>query len=98
VRIETRYPVIVDGNTCFEIAVADNGPGIDADLLPKLFTPVATTKGADHAGLGLSIVHRLVQELGGSIRYGQSPLGGAEFTLLLPLQAAHKPSPASGTL
>jgi len=54
VRIETRYPVIVDGNTCFEIAVADNGPGIDADLLPKLFTPVATTKGADHAGLGLS--------------------------------------------
>ena len=98
VRIETRYPVIVDGNTFFEIAVADNGPGIDAELLPKLFTPVATTKGADHAGLGLSIVHRLVQELGGSIRYGQSPLGGAEFTLLLPLQAAHNSSPASGTL
>ncbi len=86
VRIRTRSPVIVDGQNRFEITVADSGPGVDPTLLPRLFSPVPTTKGADHAGLGLSIVHRLVQEMGGSIGYGRSAdLGGAEFTLLLPL-------------
>ena len=88
VRIQTRAPVIVDGRNCFEISVADDGPGVDPALLPRLFTPVATAKGPEHAGLGLSIVHRLVQEMDGSIRYGRSDLGGAEFTLLLPMTVA----------
>jgi signal transduction histidine kinase len=69
--------------------VADDGPGVEDAVLPRLFSPVNSTKGSDHSGLGLSIVHRLVQEMGGSIRYGRSArLGGAEFTLLLPMRPA----------
>jgi len=89
VLIQTRAPVIADGQTCFEISVADDGPGVGDAVLPRLFSPLTSTKGGDHSGLGLSIVHRLVQEMGGSIRYGRSArLGGAEFTLLLPMTAS----------
>jgi signal transduction histidine kinase/HD-like signal output (HDOD) protein len=49
------------------IAVADTGPGIDNQVADMLFSPGVTTKGDGHAGLGLSITQKLVQELGGTI-------------------------------
>ena len=74
------------------IAIADQGPGIDAEALPRLFTPFARQKRhEDNAiagiGLGLAYVHTVVQQHGGSIVAGNRPEGGAVFTLTLPAQA-----------
>ncbi len=81
--VYTQDHVNVDGKEHIEISVADNGPGITKAILPKLFSPIETTKGGDHAGLGLTIVKNLVSELHGSIRC-RSNEKGTSFYLLLP--------------
>jgi signal transduction histidine kinase len=69
-----------------EIALDDSGPGIADEIAERLFTPYVTTKGSRGTGLGLALAHRIVAEHGGSIEAGRSPaLGGARFTLRLPL-------------
>lgn len=74
---------IQQGRTCIGISVSDTGPGIPPAILEQIFTPVQSTKGAGHRGLGLNIVHDLVSEIGGSITC-HSGLGGTTFKLLLP--------------
>ena len=81
--VYTHDYVNVDGKQHIEISIADNGPGIDGDILPRLFTPVESTKGGNHAGLGLSIVRNLVNELHGSISCRSSEKG-TSFHILLP--------------
>jgi signal transduction histidine kinase len=71
------------GEEHVEITVQDSGPGIPAEILERLYTPVASRKGGDHAGLGLSIVARLVEELDAVIQCHSSP-AGTRFKLLLP--------------
>ncbi|MBK8253096.1 MAG: HAMP domain-containing protein [Polyangiaceae bacterium] len=66
------------------IVVRDNGPGVSDDMLPRLFTPYATTK-AKGTGLGLAIVQRIVFEHGGDISYRKPTKGGAVFEIWLPL-------------
>ena len=83
VMVYTQDQVNVDGKTHFEICVADDGPGIPAEILPDLFTPVQSTKGEGHAGLGLTIVKNLVNELHGSISCRSSDKG-TSFHILLP--------------
>ncbi|HEY8906766.1 MAG TPA: ATP-binding protein, partial [Rhodoferax sp.] len=67
----------------FSLLVKDNGPGLPGDVIAKLFSPVRSTKAGDNRGLGLSIVHGLVQKLHGSISCKSSELGTA-FEILLP--------------
>lgn len=67
-----------------ELSVGDNGPGIPQDVLARLYQPVQTTKGEEHAGLGLSIVAKLVEELGGMLQCNSSS-SGTLFKVLLPL-------------
>ncbi len=81
--VYTQDYVNVDGKEHIELSVADDGPGISIDILPQLFSPVETTKGADHAGLGLTIVKNLVNELHGSISCRSSDKG-TSFHILLP--------------
>jgi signal transduction histidine kinase/HD-like signal output (HDOD) protein len=81
--VYTQDYVNVDGKEHIEISVADDGPGIDIDILPRLFSPVESTKGGDHAGLGLTIVKKLVSELHGSISCRSSDKG-TSFHILLP--------------
>ena len=71
------------GHAQQRISIADNGPGIAADTLPKIFLPFYTTK-ANGTGLGLAIVQKIVVQHGGSVEARNQPEGGAEFILWLP--------------
>lgn len=66
-----------------EIVVRDSGPGIDAKLVPKLFTPFVTTK-AQGTGLGLAISQRLVAGAGGRIELRTQSGRGTTFVVALP--------------
>ena len=66
------------------ISVLDNGPGIPEDVLPRLFTPFATTK-AHGTGLGLAVSRRIVHAHGGRIEVKNRAGGGAEAVVYLPL-------------
>jgi signal transduction histidine kinase len=70
-----------------ELVVEDSGPGISPDIQERLFTPYVTTKGSRGTGLGLALVHRIVAEHGGTIEGGKASLGGAAFTVRVPLEA-----------
>lgn len=71
------------------IEVRDQGAGVPADLRERIFEPFFTTKVASvHTsglGLGLSMVSRSVAAAGGTISVGDTPGGGATFTVRLPL-------------
>jgi PAS domain S-box-containing protein len=66
------------------IQVADSGPGIPQHIQDKVFDPFFTTK-SDSSGIGLSLSHRIISDHGGSIDIDVSDLGGAEFTIALPI-------------
>ncbi len=65
-----------------ELAVEDNGPGIPAHVLEKIFNPFFTTKHKG-TGLGLAIVHRIVEAHAGRIRAENTTEGGARFVITL---------------
>ena len=76
------------------ITVADNGPGIPEEILPKIFDPFFTTKEVGQgSGLGLSIVHGIVERHGGTIEVDSHVGKGTRFTVTLPV--AH-PGKAAG--
>jgi len=77
------------------IAIDDAGPGIARDVVDRLFTPYVTTKGSRGTGLGLALSHRIIIEHQGSIEASTSPLGGARFTLRIPLAASVSGSPSA---
>jgi signal transduction histidine kinase len=65
------------------ITVADDGPGIAEDVLPRLFKPFFTTR-AQGTGLGLAVVHKFVLAMGGKIEVKSGQGQGATFTVILP--------------
>lgn len=67
------------------IIVRDNGPGIPASILHRIFEPYFTTRPVEQGtGLGLAIVQRLVAEAQGGVHLHSEPGGGTTFTLYLP--------------
>ncbi|RLB42376.1 MAG: hypothetical protein DRH12_05820 [Deltaproteobacteria bacterium] len=68
-----------------EITIADDGPGIPAEIRNKIFQPFASTKGGSHSGLGLSVVHNIVQALKGTIVCESKEGKGTSFKISLPL-------------
>jgi signal transduction histidine kinase len=78
-----------EGGGATELMIADEGPGIRPEHLPRLFDPFFTTKdtGAG-SGLGLAISHRIVESLGGAISAENGATGGAVFRLRLPKSLA----------
>ena len=78
--------ITLDGNAegGYKVMFEDNGPGVSEENLPKLFTPNFTTKSGG-SGLGLAISRNIIEQMKGSITYSRSTLGGACFTILLPV-------------
>ena len=65
------------------ISVEDNGPGIDPSLRADLFKGGISTKSGRHGGLGLAIVHKLANQMGGSVAC-ESGRGTTVFSLTFP--------------
>jgi two-component system nitrogen regulation sensor histidine kinase GlnL len=92
IRIEVSHRDGSGANPAVEIAVSDNGPGIDPEVLPRLFEPFTTTKNTgDRArkggmGLGLAIVKRIVDGHNGIIRVDSRKGEGTTFTVVLPCE------------
>jgi signal transduction histidine kinase len=78
----------VDGQG-FVLQFIDDGKGIEADVLPRIFDAFFTTgRGTGGTGLGLAISHNIVVNLlGGTIRCESTPGQGATFTITLPAVA-----------
>ena len=64
----------------------DDGPGIPAEVIPNIFDPFYTTKRPGRGtGLGLSICKAILREHGGNVEANSGALGGAVFTVTLPV-------------
>jgi signal transduction histidine kinase len=72
-----------------EISIADDGPGIPPGVIPRIFDPFFTTKDVgEGSGLGLSIVHGIIERHGGKIRVDSRVGEGTTFRITLPAAAA----------
>jgi signal transduction histidine kinase len=81
---ELRVRAYRDDN-CAVVEIADNGPGISAEVEPHIFEPFFTTKGVgEGTGLGLDTVQRIVKKHRGSVQVQSEP-GDTRFQVWLPL-------------
>lgn len=78
-------------NAQVELTVDDDGPGIPADDVERVFQPFVTTKApGEGTGLGLALCRKLVEGHGGTIGAEASPLGGARLRVTLPAAIVEK--------
>ena len=87
IEISNRGHVNRERKLYLELVISDTGPGLSADVLANLFSPVRSSKEGAHHGLGLSIVHSLVKKMQGLItcRSGKT---GTTFEILLPAKGS----------
>lgn len=77
------------GQNIIEITLTDNGAGIPADILPRIFEPFYTTREPGHGmGLGLYIVQEIIQEHEGCIAITSQPGQGTQVVIRLPYGGA----------
>ena len=93
-RIELGFAV---HGGAVRVTVHDDGAGIAADQYERVFEEGVSSKsvadeGFRRRGIGLALVRRIVERAAGTVTVGRSPLGGAVFTVELPLGAAVLPS------
>ena len=89
ISVTTRSLNKPNGDLWVQVKVADNGSGISADDLDHIFDPFFTTKheSAEHegTGLGLVIVHQIIQQHGGHVEVESQPRRGTTFIISLPV-------------
>lgn len=79
--------------TSLTLRIHDTGVGIHADLIPHIFEPFVTTKGATSGvGLGLAVVYGVIQSHEGQISVDSAVNLGTTFTVTLPRQRASTPT------
>ncbi len=71
------------------IEVTDDGPGVPADLIDRIFSPFFTTK-PQGSGLGLAIVRKIVDAHDGRIDVSALAEGGTRFRITLPITGSHE--------
>jgi signal transduction histidine kinase len=91
---DTRHHIGVNGGQArVRVTVADNGTGIDAAALPRIFEPLFTTKESTGSGLGLWVSRQIIEKHGGSIRVRSKTnreRRGTVFSIVLPAEPAAK--------
>lgn len=71
------------------VSIADNGPGIPQDVLPRIFEPFFTTKPqGEGTGLGLDICKKIIEKHSGEVEVETGP-SGTTFTVRLPIRTSH---------
>ncbi|MFM8284698.1 MAG: ATP-binding protein [Planctomycetaceae bacterium] len=88
---EGTVRVVVDTDTSAtraRVTVADNGPGMSADTLAKIFQLFVSTKGSRGTGLGLTVSRKILREHGGDIVATSAEGSGSRFVLEFPLRPA----------
>ncbi|HOW72539.1 MAG TPA: ATP-binding protein [Phycisphaerae bacterium] len=81
------------GTDTASFTIEDNGRGIPDEDLPRLFDPFYTTRQSQGGmGLGLSVVHGIIQDHNGTILVTSEPGKGTEFTVTIPLDSQAKES------
>lgn len=76
------------------IVVRDNGCGIDAENIKKIFSPFFTTKPVGRGtGLGLAVCYGIINNMGGTMEVESAPGGGSTFRILLP-SSSYSSAPA----
>ena len=96
VRLQARVGQDRLGRAVAIVTVEDNGPGVSDVALPRIFEPFYTTKAPGQGtGLGLSLAYDIAVGHGGTLAAGRSDLGGALFTVTLPLASAPDETGAS---
>jgi signal transduction histidine kinase len=89
--IEGKGKLTISGRTAgdqIELAFEDTGIGMADNVLPKIFEPFFSTRPAgEGTGLGLTIAHKIVTGMGGTIKVKTAPRQGSVFTVTLPAGA-----------
>ena len=95
--VATQRIRLADGRTraLARISVKDNGPGIPPAMVPRLFTPFATSK-PHGTGLGLAISRRIIDAHGGRIEVRNRNGGGVDASIFLPLETGEPDHPRAG--
>lgn len=88
IRLEPEPVSITHRNGAVTLTIEDTGVGIAPEHLDKIFEPFFTTKSrGEGTGLGLSVVHGIVNAHGGTIAVDSTPGNGTRFAVTLPLTA-----------
>jgi signal transduction histidine kinase len=78
------------------IRIGDSGPGVEDSIAKQIFEPFFTTRPAgEGTGLGLAVAQQVVMQCGGEITLGRSELGGAQFSVRIPLGLTPSLQPAA---
>jgi signal transduction histidine kinase len=85
-RVQGEVSLMSEADELMLFTVADDGPGIPEENLAQLFTPFFTTKtSGEGTGLGLYLVHEIVEEHNGCIAVENRIEGGTQFMIWLPI-------------
>ena len=89
---------VKQSNGHLKIGLGDNGGGIKKEHLTKIFTPLFTTK-ENHAGMGLSVAHRLLEQMGGWLEIDTQRGKGTDVSVWLKMaQVEHDSVPVARPL